>query len=157
MRFELLTVGKTNFNFVSQGIGLFLPRITKYVPFLINEVNVGKMPKSLSPIEVKKREATHILKNIEPTDFVILLDENGKEFSSVMFAEYINSLMVSRKRKVVFIVGGAYGFADEIYARANAKITLSRMTFSHQLIRLIFIEQFYRAHSILNNEPYHNE
>jgi 23S rRNA (pseudouridine1915-N3)-methyltransferase len=98
-----------------------------------------------------------ILKQVEKGDFVVLLDENGKHFSSVDFASYIDTQMMSNRKKVVFVIGGAYGFSSEVYSRANSKLSLSRMTFSHQMVRMIFVEQLYRAMTILRNEPYHHQ
>ena len=113
--------------------------------------------KSLSTDQQKEREADLILKALQPGDYIVLLDEHGKEFTSMQFAAYLEKKMANVARRLVFVVGGPYGFSDRIYQTAHEKISLSKMTYSHQMIRLIFTEQLYRAMTILNNEPYHHE
>jgi 23S rRNA (pseudouridine1915-N3)-methyltransferase len=115
-----------------------------------------KKTKNLSPSEVKSLEGELILKNLKSTDTAVLLDENGKTLDSVGFADFVQKQMNAGAKQLVFVVGGAFGFSDEVYQRADYKVSLSKMTFSHQIIRLIFAEQFYRAMTILKNEPYHN-
>src|SRR5690606_424596 len=116
-----------------------------------------KNTKHLSEAQQKAKEAELLFKQIQPADFLILLDEKGKEFSSVKFAEFLNKKMLSSVQHLVFAIGGPYGFDDSVYSRANEKLSLSRMTFSHQMVRLFFTEQLYRAFTILKGEPYHHE
>jgi 23S rRNA (pseudouridine1915-N3)-methyltransferase len=157
MKIKLLCLGKTNFQFVKSGLDEYTNRIGKYVDFDIVFIQGIKASKALSSDEQNKKEGKHILSNIDKSDMVILLDENGKEFTSVQFAAELNKYLVSGRKQIVFVVGGAYGFSDEVYKRAEKKLSLSKMTFSHQIVRLLFVEQFYRAFTILNNEPYHHE
>ncbi len=156
MRISLLTLGKTEDKYLIEGIDIYLKRLKHYVTFKIIEIPELKNTKSLSREQQKSREAELIFKNISSTDHVILLDENGKEQSSMEFSGYLNKKMVSGLQHLVFIVGGPYGFNDDIYDRCNDKISLSKMTFSHQMIRLFFAEQLYRAFTILKGEPYHH-
>ena len=157
MKITLLTIGKTVDKYLIEGIEIYLKRLKHYIPFQIVEIPELRNTKSLSREQQKSREAELILKNINSTDHVILLDENGKELSSKSFSVYLNKKMVGGQQHLVFIVGGSYGFNADIYNRANDKISLSKMTFSHQMIRLFFMEQLYRAYTILKGEPYHNE
>jgi 23S rRNA (pseudouridine1915-N3)-methyltransferase len=157
MKVSLLMVGKTDFDFIEKGISLYQERIKKYIPF---EISFFKTPKKLQSItieQIKKQEGIELMKKLQPSDFVILLDERGKELNSVGFASLIENKMGTGTKKLVFVIGGAYGFSAELYKRANEKISLSKMTFSHQLVRLIFMEQFYRAFTIIRGEPYHHE
>lgn len=156
MKTELVQVGKTvNRNFV-EGINDYLSRIKHYLPFSITTIPDVKNTKSLSEEQQKNLEAGLILKHILPQDTVILLDEHGKEFRSVEFAAWLERQQHTARR-LVFVIGGPYGFADAVYERANGKISLSKMTFSHQMVRLIFCEQLYRACTIIQGEPYHHE
>lgn len=156
MKTELVQVGKTvNRNFV-EGINDYLGRIKHYLPFSITTIPDVKNTKSLSEEQQKNLEAGLILKQIQPQDTVILLDEHGKEFRSVEFAAWLERQQHTARR-LVFVIGGPYGFADAVYERANGKISLSKMTFSHQMVRLIFCEQLYRACTIIQGEPYHHE
>lgn len=157
MKFVLLTVGKTDASYLLEGISLYEKRIIHYVPFERIELPDPKNIKNLSQTQRKEREAELILNEIQQGDFLVLLDERGKRFTSLKFAEHIEKKMHLGAKRVVFLIGGPYGFAESIYQRANEKLTLSDMTFSHQMIRLLFIEQFYRAMTILRNEPYHHE
>lgn len=157
MKIGILTVGKTQQDFVQKGIEEFAGRIKHYLPFELEVIPDLKNTRNLSWEQIKEKEGELILKNIRPEDYVVLLDEKGKEFTSLQFAEYIERKMHSIPKRLIFIIGGAYGFSPAVYLAAQEKIALSKMTFSHQLIRVIFIEQLYRAMSILNNEPYHHE
>jgi 23S rRNA (pseudouridine1915-N3)-methyltransferase len=156
MKVKLLMVGKTKEKYINEGFSLYKKRISHYLAFEEHSIDGLKKTKNLSPSEVKTLEAEMILKNLKPNDTVVLLDENGNVLSSTGFADFLQQQMVAGKKQLVFIIGGAYGFAEEVYKRADHKISLSKMTFSHQIIRLIFAEQFYRAMTILKNEPYHN-
>lgn len=159
MTIRLIVVGKTDMFFVRDGFELYRSRLKHYVNFSYEEIPALKDQKGASPTLIKQREGALILKTIqrEPADKVILLDEHGKSFTSVDFSEYLQKQMNSASRSIVFVVGGAYGFSDEVYAAATDKISLSPMTFNHQMVRLFFAEQLYRAFTILKHEPYHNE
>lgn len=157
MKITLLTIGKTEDKYLNEGIDIYLKRLKHYISFKIIEIPELKNTKSLSREQQKIREAELIFKNIQNTDHVILLDENGKELSSRGFSVFLNKKMVGGLQHLVFIVGGPYGFSDELYARSNDKLSLSKMTFSHQMIRLLFTEQLYRALTILKGEPYHHD
>ena len=157
MKFILLTVGKTtNSNLITLQEE-YQNRLKFYIPFELIVIPELKNTKSLSIIEQQEKEADLILKQIEPTDKVVLLDEKGKQFTSVAFSEYISKKLMASHKRMIFVVGGPYGFSERVYQRANNKISLSAMTFSHQMIRLIFVEQLYRAMTILKGEPYHHE
>ena len=157
MKIVLLSVGKTNIDFIREGIDEYLKRLKFYVKFENIELNVLKKSKNLSKNELLKKEAELILSNISDSDFVINLDEKGRVISSSEFAKQISKYRIMSKKKIVFIIGGAYGFSEEIYSRSNDSISLSSMTFSHQMVRLFFVEQLYRSFTILNNESYHHE
>ena len=157
MKITLLTVGKTDKDWVKQGIDIYTSRLKHYIPFSINEIPEQKNVSALSKDQIKVREGELILKNVKPTDDVILMDEHGKEYTSVDFASLLQKKISYEGKDIVFVIGGAYGFSDEIYRRANGKISLSKMTFSHQMVRAIFAEQLYRAFTIMRGEPYHHE
>lgn len=156
MKTELILIGKTQDRHLAAGIADYTERIGHYMPFGVTIIPELKNTKSLSEEQQKEKEGELILKHLAPSDTVVLLDEHGTEFRSVDFAVWIQKKQNSCKR-LVFIVGGPYGFSPSVYARANEKISLSRMTFSHQMIRLIFTEQIYRACTIIKGEPYHHE
>jgi len=157
MKITLLTIGKTEDHYLLEGIDLYFKRLKHYIPFKILEIPELKNTKSLSRDQQKSKEAELILKNIISTDHVILLDENGIELSSKKFAYFLNKKLIGGQHHLVFIVGGPYGFSEEIFKRANEKVSLSKMTFSHQMVRLFFTEQLYRAFTILKGEPYHHD
>lgn len=153
MKFELWLFGK-NDAFIREGMELFSARISRYVSYEVKVfADAGKLKVAQT---VKDAEAKLILSKLDAKDFLILLDEHGKRFSSEKFAAFVNTLLVSGKKRVVFLIGGAYGCEDALRVRANAVVSLSEMTFSHQVVRLLFAEQLYRAFSILKNEPYHH-
>jgi len=157
MKITLLTIGKTEDKYLSEGIAIYVKRLKHYVPFTILEIAELKNTKSLSREQQKGKESELIFKNISSTDHVILLDENGEELSSRQFSVFLNKKMIGGQQHLVFIVGGPYGFSKEVYDRSNEQISLSKMTFSHQMIRLFFAEQLYRAYTILKGEPYHHD
>ncbi len=157
MKIDFLVVGKTAQSGFAAGITEYCNRIKRYIPFDMIVIPELKNTKNLSIEQQKEREGELILKSLREGDIIVLLDEHGKEFSSMQFAEYIEKKMHTTPRRLVFVVGGPYGFAQSVYTAAHEKISLSKMTFSHQMIRLIFTEQLYRAFTILNNEPYHHE
>lgn len=157
MKICLLTVGKTDIGWVREGLETYSSRLSHYVPFSVCEIPELKNTSALTRTQIKEREGELILKAIKPTDRVILLDERGKEYRSVEFAEEIRWLSLAGGKDIVFVIGGAYGFSEAVYARSVGKISLSRMTFSHQMVRTIFAEQLYRAFTIIKGEPYHHE
>lgn len=157
MKITLLTIGKTEDKYLIEGIEIYLKRLKHYILFKIKEIPELKNTKSLSREQQKSKEAELIFKNLNSTDHVILLDEKGKELSSIQFSGFLNNKMVGGLQNLVFIVGGPYGFNEDIYDRCNDKISFSKMTFSHQMIRLFFAEQLYRACTILKGEPYHHD
>ena len=157
MKATLLVVGKTvDKNFIP-AIDDYVSRTQHYLQFSIEVIPELKNTKSLTQEQQKDKEADLILKALQPGDVVVLLDEHGKEFRSIEFAQYMKQKMNTVNKRLVFIVGGPYGFSQRVCAAAHEKISLSKMTFSHQMIRLIFVEQIYRAMSILNGSPYHHE
>lgn len=157
MKIILLTVGKsTDINLIKLQEE-YQNRLKYYIPFEMLVVPELKNTKSLSINEQLEKEADMLLKQFETGDEIILLDEKGKQFSSVGFSDFLAKKMLSSIKRLIFVVGGPYGFSSRVYARANNKISLSSMTFSHQMIRLIFVEQVYRAMTILKGEPYHHE
>lgn len=157
MKITLLTVGKTDKDWVKQGLDIYVSRLRHYIPFTINEIPELKNVSALSKEQIKSREGELILKNVRPADDVILMDEHGKEYTSVDFASLLQKKISYEGKDIVFVIGGAYGFSDDVYRRANSKISLSKMTFSHQMVRAIFTEQLYRAFTIMRGEPYHHE
>jgi 23S rRNA (pseudouridine1915-N3)-methyltransferase len=156
MRVTLMECGKTKDAFIREGVGLFKKRVDRYAPFRIETLPDLKNTRSMSMKEVQEKEAVQIMKRIHPGDYLLLLDERGKEYNSISFAEYLNSLEGSVSH-LIFVIGGPFGFAERLYQRADATLSLSRLTFSHQLVRLIFMEQLYRAFTILKGEPYHHQ
>lgn len=157
MKIKLLAIGKTDSKNLELMIADYIKRLGFYISFEFQTIPDLKNTKSLSENQQKSKESALFLKHIDTTDVVILLDEKGKSYSSVGFSEFIQKKMNSGIKQLVFIIGGPYGFDETIYLRANGKISLSQMTFSHQMIRLFFIEQLYRAFTILKNEPYHHK
>ena len=157
MKITLLTVGKTDKDWVRQGMEIYVSRLKHYIPFAVVEIPELKNVSALTKDQIKTREGELILKNIKPTDDLILLDERGKEYTSVELAKVIQDKISYVGKDMVYVIGGAYGFSDAVYQRANSKISLSRMTFSHQMVRAIFVEQIYRAFTIMMGEPYHHE
>ena len=157
MKITLLTVGKTDKDWVRQGMEIYVSRLKHYIPFAVVEIPELKNVSALTKDQIKTREGELIVKNIKPTDDLILLDERGKEYTSVELAKVIQDKISYVGKDMVYVIGGAYGFSDAVYQRANSKISLSRMTFSHQMVRAIFVEQIYRAFTIMKGEPYHHE
>lgn len=156
MKFTLLSIGKTKQDFVISGIDFYLKRLSKYCKFENVEIPLPSKGISGPPSEVVKKEGQMLQSYLKGNEFIILLDEKGHQFSSEKFSQFIQHLMNTEPRNIVFVIGGAYGFSDEFRKLASTKISLSAMTFPHQLIRLIFCEQFYRAMTIQRNEPYHH-
>ena len=157
MNIKLLVVGKTDEKYLQEGIANYEKRLKHYVGFEIAVIPALKDQRGTSPTEMKEREAQLILKQVEKSDRIVLLDEHGAQRTSVGFAEYMQKQMNAGIRNLTFVVGGAFGFAPSVYAAAHDKMSLSPMTFNHQMVRLFFVEQLYRAFTILHHEPYHNE
>jgi 23S rRNA (pseudouridine1915-N3)-methyltransferase len=155
MRITLLQTGKTKDSFIREGIGEFEKRMSRYVPFSIETLPDVKNSRTMSMKEVQEAEGQQILKRLKPGHHVVLLDERGRVFDSIGFAEYLSGLE-GRTGHIWFVIGGPYGFSPGVYNRANERLSLSKLTFSHQLVRVIFMEQLYRAFTILKGEPYHH-
>lgn len=156
MRITLLTVGKTDIKWVSEGLEVYSSRLLHYIPFEIREIPELKNVSALSRDQIKTQEGKLILKAVKESDLLILLDERGREYRSVEFADFLQKKF-SQGRDIVFVIGGAYGFSPEVYNRADSMLSLSKMTFSHQMVRTIFVEQLYRALTIMKGESYHHE
>lgn len=157
MNIKLLLVAKTDEKYLQEGIDIYVSRLKHYVNFEMVIIPALKDLKNIPSDEIKEREAVLILKHIEKSDMVVLLDEHGKQHTSVGFSQYLQKQMNAGVRNLTFVVGGAFGFAPSIYKAAQDKVSLSNMTFSHQMVRLFFVEQLYRAFTILHHEKYHNE
>lgn len=157
MKAELWVIGNTSFPYLKEGTTIYEKRLKHYLPFEYSVIPDVKNAKNRSKEQLKTKEGELILKKLDKGDWLILLDEGGKEFSSVKFAKYMENLLQLSHKRLIFVIGGAYGFSSEVYQRSNAKISLSKMTFSHQMVRLFVLEQLYRAMTILRNQPYHHE
>ncbi len=156
MKLKIILVGKTEEDYLKKGIDIYQKRLKNYLPLEIVEIPALKNTKKLSIEQQKVKEGELILQKLEKSDLVVLLDEGGKAFSSMGFSKYFQNKMNSGIKSLCLIIGGPYGFSAEVYSKAQQKIALSQMTFSHQMIRLLLFEQCYRAMSILRNEPYHH-
>ena len=156
MKITFLTVGKTEDTYLKDGIEKYVKRLKHYIKLVFIDIDELKNTKALTQEQQKAKEAELILKKITALDYVILLDEKGMQLTSQQFAAYIDKKAVGSVTSLVFVVGGPYGFDQAVYARANDKLSLSAMTFSHQMVRLFFIEQLYRAFTIIKGEPYHH-
>jgi len=157
MKIKLLAIGKTDDPHLHTLIDSYQNRLKHYVSFELEIIPDLKKAKNLSERQQKEKEGLLILKKLQATDHLVLLDEKGKEFRSVQFADFLQKKMNSGCKQVVFVIGGPYGFSEAVYQKASAKVSFSKMTFSHQMIRLFVVEQLYRGFSILKNEPYHHE
>lgn len=156
MNIDLIVVGKTDLTEVSVLVELYLKRINYYTKFSIITIPDLKNTKNISTESQKKQEGSLLMRQFLDSDYIVLLDENGRQHTSIEFASWIQKRMNSGVKRLCFVIGGAYGFSQEVYDRADETISLSKMTFSHQIIRAIFAEQLYRSFTILNNEPYHH-
>ncbi len=157
MKVTLMWIGKTIEKYLQEGESNYVGRLSHYLNFELREIPAIKNTKGLSELQIKQKEGELIVANLQMGDFIVLLDENGKKFSSVEFSNWIQKqFLVSSFKRIVFVIGGAYGFDDVVYQRAGLKLSLSEMTFSHQMVRLIFLEQLYRAMTIIKGEPYHH-
>jgi 23S rRNA (pseudouridine1915-N3)-methyltransferase len=156
MKITLLAIGKTDDKKLIELTEVYIKRLSHYVSFTFEIIPDIKKAKNLSEAQQKQLEGEEILKRTQTADALILLDEKGKTYSSEKVSLYLQKLMNSGLKNLIFVIGGPYGFSDEMYSRANGKVSLSAMTFSHQMVRLFFIEQIYRGFTILRNEPYHH-
>jgi 23S rRNA (pseudouridine1915-N3)-methyltransferase len=157
MKIKLLVIGKTDDRNLNQLIENYQKRLQHYIKFELEVIPDIKNVKSLSQLQQKEKEGTLILQRLKPTDQLVLLDEKGKDFRSIAFANWLQKKMNAGSKQLVLVIGGPYGFSEAVYQKANGKISLSKMTFSHQMIRLFMVEQLYRGFTILRNEPYHHE
>jgi 23S rRNA (pseudouridine1915-N3)-methyltransferase len=157
MNIKLLAIGKTDNKALQTLIDDYTKRLSFYIKFDLEIISDIKNVKNLSESQQKEKEGELILAKLTPTDQLILLDENGTTFSSIGFSDYLQKKMNSGAKTLVFVIGGPYGFSEDVYQKAQGKISLSLMTFSHQMVRLFFIEQLYRGFTILRNEPYHHQ
>ncbi len=157
MNIKLIAIGKTDNKALQSLIDDYVKRLSFYIKFDLEIIPDIKNAKNYSEVQQKEKEGDLILAKIVPTDHLILLDENGKTFSSVAFSEELQKKMNAGIKTIVFVIGGPYGFSETVYAKSNGKVSLSQMTFSHQMVRLFFIEQLYRGFTILKNEPYHHQ
>lgn len=156
MKITLIVLGKTTSKEVKSVCEEYHKRVNRYMKFEEHVLDNSSIRLN-EPDKIKEREGELILRKLAPTDYLILLDEKGKEFTSESYAAYIENLMLQSHKNICFVIGGAYGFSSDVYARANTKISLSKMTFSHQIIRILFAEQLYRAFTIIRKEPYHHQ
>ena len=157
MDVKLVTVGKTDVPWVKEGLDLYVSRLRHYVPFSLMEIPQLKNVSAFTQDQIKEKEGELILKQVAPGDTVVLLDERGKQYRSVEWADWIQRQLSKGGKALVFVVGGAYGFSQKVYDRADSLVSLSKMTFSHQMVRTVFAEQLYRAFTIIRGEPYHHE
>lgn len=157
MKIKFIVIGKTDQSYLKEGIDIFVKRVSHYVPFEYQIIPDIKNTRKLSQDQQKQKEGELILAQIKPGDELILLDEKGKDLRSTEFARFLEKKMLSGLKNLVFAVGGPYGFSSDVYQAASGKVSLSKMTFSHQMVRLVFSEQLYRAFTILKGEPYHHE
>lgn len=156
MKAELWAIGKTNERYIEEGMAIYEKRLKHYLPFQWCVIPDIKAAGNLSPEQIKAKEGVSILTKVKPEDMLILLDERGRSMDSVAFSAWMDKKLQQSQRRLIFVIGGAYGFSEEVYQRADDRVALSPMTFSHQMVRLFFLEQLYRAMTILRNEPYHN-
>ena len=156
MKIELWAVGKTSEKYLENGIEIFEKRLKNYLPFSWTVWPDVKL-KTSDGARLKLEEGKMLLQKLQPDDYLVLLDEKGQIFSSMELSRWLERRLSTSNRRMIFLIGGAFGFSPEIYARANEQLALSKLTFSHQMVRLFFLEQLYRAMTILRNEPYHNE
>lgn len=157
MQIELIVIGKTDSKEVAALVELYAKRVNHYCRFAVTTLPDLRNTRSLTPRQQRIAEGEALLRQFREEDWVVLLDERGEEMRSLEFAAWLQKRMNSGIRRLVLVIGGPYGFSEEVYARANGRLSLSRMTFSHQLVRALFAEQLYRAFAILNNDPYHHE
>lgn len=156
MKISLLVIGKTDAAYVRAGIEEYEKRLVRYVPYEMKILPDIKNSRNMSEVVQKEKEGELLLSQMSLSDYVVLLDEKGREYDSVGFSAFVAQKMLGGIKKLVFVIGGPYGFSEAVYKRCNDKISLSKMTFSHQMVRMIFVEQLYRAMTIMKGEPYHH-
>ncbi|MBS1232333.1 MAG: rlmH [Bacteroidetes bacterium] len=157
MKIALLQVGKTSERYLAEGIAAFEERIRKYSAFEIITIPDLRSTRSMPVKGQKAREGEKILHFFKKDDYIVILDDKGKEFSTMEFSSWLEKILILQKKRILFVTGGAWGFSDEVYRKADMRLSLSRLTFSHQMVRLLFIEQLYRAFTVIKGEPYHHE
>lgn len=157
MKIALLQTGKTSDKYLADGIAIFEERLRKYTAFEILTVPDIRNTRNMPSGEQKIREGKQILRFIKADDYCIILDEKGKEFSTVEFSSWLEKKFLAQNKRILFVAGGAWGFSDDVYKKADMRLSLSRLTFSHQMVRLLFLEQLYRAFTVIKGEPYHHE
>ena len=157
MNIELIVIGKTDQQEVASLVEQYAKRVNHYCKFTVTAIADVKNTRNMAPSRQKQLEGEMILRLISDGDWLVLMDEKGRQFTSMEYADWLQKRMLSGVKRLAIVIGGPYGFSDEVYKRANEKLSLSKMTFSHQIVRAIFAEQLYRAFTILNNEPYHHE
>ena len=157
MKIALLQVGKTSERYLAEGIAAFEERIRKYSAFEIITIPDLRSTRSMPVKDQKAREGEKILQFFKKDDYIVILDDKGKEFSTMEFSSWLEKILILQKKRILFVTGGAWGFSDEVYGKADMRLSLSRLTFSHQMVRLLFIEQLYRAFTVIKGEPYHHK
>lgn len=157
MKISLLQIGKTAEKYLMDGISVFEGRLRKYSAFEIFTIPDIRNTRNMTSAELKSREGEKILRFIKNDDYIVILDDKGKEFSTIEFSAWIEKTLILQKKRLVFVIGGAWGFSEEVYKRADMRLSLSRLTFPHQMVRLLFLEQLYRAFTVIKGEPYHHE
>ena len=157
MKIALLQVGKTSERYLAEGIAAFEERIRKYSAFEIITIPDLRRTRSMPVKDQKAREGEKTLHFFNKDDYIVILDDKGKEFSTMEFSSWLEKILILQKKRILFVTGGAWGFSDEVYGKADMRLSLSRLTFSHQMVRLLFIEQLYRAFTVIKGEPYHHE
>ena len=156
MKTELWAIGKTNERYLEEGMELYRKRLAHYLKFGLEILPDIKKAGKMNSEQLKNKEGETVLQRLKAGDYLVMLEESGKQYTSESFAGFLDHRMQLSHKRIIFLIGGAFGFSPELYARADGKLSLSQMTFSHQMVRLFFLEQLYRAMTILNNEPYHN-
>ena len=157
MKIAFLQTGKTSDRYLADGISVFEERLRKYIAFDIYTLPDIKSTRNMPSHEQKIKEGEQIAGFIKPSDYTVILDEKGKEFSTIEFSSWLEKIFMTHKKRIVFVSGGAWGFSEEVYKKADMCLSLSRLTFSHQMVRLLFLEQLYRAFTVIKGEPYHHE
>jgi 23S rRNA (pseudouridine1915-N3)-methyltransferase len=157
MKIALLQIGKTSEKYISDGADLFTSRIRKYIPFEVITLPDLRNTRNMPPQEQRLREGERIIRSFTVDDFKIFLDENGREYSTFEFSGWLEKLFMLPKKRIVFVIGGPWGLSEDVYKKADARLSLSRLTFSHQVVRLLFLEQLYRAFTVIKGDPYHHE
>jgi len=157
MKIALLQVGKTSERYLTEGIAAYEGRIRKYTAFEVFTIPDIRSTRNMPARDQKAREGEKILQLFKKDDYIVILDDKGKEFSTMEFSSWLEKILILQKKRILFVTGGAWGFSDEVYGKADMRLSLSRLTFSHQMVRLLFIEQLYRAFTVIKGEPYHHE